>query len=88
MISNPRPGQLVVVHYAAKVRAARPLHGRIGVVVAVSKGKPRNHGVEIGGQVYSIPAGNLRPFAPKPCEAAAAPRHPRATSTAPPIMPR
>lgn len=62
MLSNPRLGQEVVVHYAKKTQAARPLHGKNGIIVIVSKGRPRNHGVLIDGVVYAIPAGNLQIF--------------------------
>ena len=77
MISWPALGQMVRIHYAAKARHARPLHGKVGVVVCVSRpttgiassvGRstkpckaPRNHGIRIGGQVWFIPAGNLQP---------------------------
>ena len=61
MISWPALGQMVRIHYAAKAQAARPLHGKVGVVVVASRGKPRNHGVVIDGQMYVIPAGNLQP---------------------------
>lgn len=61
MISNPSIGQSVTIHYAAKARHARPLHGKTGVVVIASKGRPRNHGVLIDGRMYVVPAGNLMP---------------------------
>lgn len=57
MILNPRLGQVVKVWYK---NTAMPLHGKIGVVKIVSRGKPRNHGVEIAGQLYVVPCGNLR----------------------------
>lgn len=63
MICNPTLGQPVRLHYAAKARHARPLHGKVGVVVVASRGKPRNHGVVIDGQMYVIPAGNLQSLA-------------------------
>ncbi len=47
-----------------KSRHAR-LHGLTGIVVIPSRGKPRNHGVEIAGVMYVVHAGNLR----KPPEA-------------------
>ena len=59
MMSYPRIGQRVQVWYAAK-RLPMPLHGRIGTVVVRSKGRPRNHGVEIDGTLFVVPAGNLR----------------------------
>ena len=36
-----------------------PLHGKVGVVVRVRRGKPRNHVVEIDGEEYAVPFGNL-----------------------------
>lgn len=60
MISNPKPGQQVQLWYAKKAAHLWPLHGRIGVVRIVGKGKPRNHGIEIDGQTVIVPCGNLR----------------------------
>jgi hypothetical protein len=60
MISCPKVTQVVQVWYAAKWRAFMPLHGRVGRVVVSSRGRPRNHGVEIDGTVWIVPAGNLR----------------------------
>jgi len=60
MLTNPKPGSIVQVWYRADVRPAMPLHGRVGRIVQVGHGRPRNHGVEIGGTVYVVPAGNLR----------------------------
>ncbi len=60
MMLNPRKGQVVQVWYRAEVRGAMPLHGRVGMVVIPSRGKPRNHGVEIDGRMYVVPCGNLR----------------------------
>ena len=60
MICNPTLGQPVRLHYAAKARHARPLHGKSGVVVIASRRKPRNHGVLIDGVIYSVPCGNLQ----------------------------
>lgn len=64
MIASPHIGQIVQCWYAAKARAARPLHGKTGVVEIASRGRPRNHGVRIDGRLYVVPCGNLRP--PKP----------------------
>lgn len=61
MIANPRVGQVVRIRYNAKVRASRPLHDRVGTVVVASRGKPRNHGININGVVYVVPCGNLMP---------------------------
>jgi hypothetical protein len=60
MMANPKLGQLVQVWYAKRYAHTMPLHGKIGKVVIVSKGKPRNHGVEVNGTMYAIPCGNLR----------------------------
>jgi len=61
MISNPKPGQQVQVWYAKRYAANMPLHGKHGVVVFRAAGrKPKNHCVEVGGEMFSIPAGNLR----------------------------
>ncbi len=64
MMANPRPGQTVQVWYKKSLANWFPLHGKIGVVRIASKGKPRNHGVEIDGQLYVIPCGNLRKVQP------------------------
>ena len=38
-----------------------PLHGRFGIVRIVARGGgPRNHGVEIDGEIVAVPCGNLR----------------------------
>jgi len=57
---KPRVGQRVQVWYAKRTRFCAPLHGKVGTVVVVSRGKPRNHGVEIDGKLYVVPCGNLR----------------------------
>jgi hypothetical protein len=68
MISNPRAGQLVKVAYAPSRRGIAQsggllLHGQTGRIVIPSRGKPRNHGVEIAGRIVVIPAGQLQPTA-------------------------
>jgi hypothetical protein len=60
MLANPRLGQRVQVWYRRDRAAFMPLHGREGTVVVVSRGKPRNHGVEVDGVLYAVPCGNLR----------------------------
>lgn len=60
MMLNPRLGQRVQIWYRAAVRFGMPLHGKVGVIKVVSCGKPRNHGVEADGILYSVPCGNLR----------------------------
>jgi len=57
MMLNPRIGQRVQCWYKNR---ALPLHGKIGIVTVVSRGKPRNHGVTIDGMLYVVPCGNLR----------------------------
>lgn len=59
MLANPKRGQRVQVWYRRERAAFMPLHGRYGTVVVVSRGKPRNHGVQVDGVVYSVPCGNL-----------------------------
>jgi len=60
MIASPKTGQRVQVWYRESLRGFMPLHGKIGKVVVSSRGKPRNHGVEIDGTMFVIPCGNLR----------------------------
>lgn len=61
MIRHPRPGQRVQIWYARDYAHMMPLHGRVGRVVTVSTGRPRNHGVEVDdGRRVAVPAGNLR----------------------------
>ena len=59
MICYPKPGQRVRIRYRAGVREHMPLHDRVGVVVIVGRGKPRNHGVQVDGCLYVVPCGNL-----------------------------
>lgn len=59
MLANPKPGQLVEIRYRAALRPIARLHGRLGVVRIVGKGKPRNHGVEVDGRLYCVPCGQL-----------------------------
>jgi hypothetical protein len=63
MMLNPRKGQPVQVWYRKGMREWMPYHGRVGTVAVVCRGKPRNHGVLIDGQLIAIPCGNLRPVA-------------------------
>lgn len=61
MLSSPKVGQLVQCWYAKKFAHLWPYHGKVGVVRIVGRGPgPRNHGVEIEGQLVVVPAGNLR----------------------------
>lgn len=67
MISNPRPGQRVQVWYNAKAAPHMPYHGKFGTVQLVSRGKPRNHLIQMDdGAVIGVPCGNIRPENPKP----------------------
>ena len=59
MLANPKIGQAVKIHYSKRYAHTMPLHGKIGTVRIRSKGKPRNHGVEVDGQIWVIPCGNL-----------------------------
>jgi len=36
-----------------------PLQDRGGTVVVVGRGKPRNHGVMVDGELYCVPCGNV-----------------------------
>jgi hypothetical protein len=64
MLTCPRIGQQVVLHYARRAVDAgcTPHHGRVGVVVGrKTKGRPRNHLVQVDdGTVLVVPAGNIR----------------------------
>lgn len=61
MISHPKPGQRVRIHYNAKLAPLMPHHGRHGTVLFKARGgRARNHAVQIdGGPAVAIPAGNL-----------------------------
>lgn len=61
MLSNPRKGTLAQVWYNKRIAPEMHLHGKIGVITVVSKGKPRNHGITIEGRLWVVPCGNLRP---------------------------
>jgi hypothetical protein len=61
VLANPKLGQLVQIWYAKRYAHTMPLHGKIGEVVIVCKARRcRNHGIEIDGQMYAVPCGNLR----------------------------
>lgn len=63
MISNPRVGQRVRLHYAKRA-IPHFFHGRRGMVVVAGKGKPRNHLVKLDGSILVVvPCGNLMPEA-------------------------
>jgi hypothetical protein len=51
----------VQVWYNRRLAVIMPLHGKVGRVVVVARGKgPRNHGVLIDGRLWVVPCGNLR----------------------------
>lgn len=61
MLSNPKVGQKVTLHYCASKRRVGLWHGRTGVIVQRGKGKPRNHLVRLeDGMLVCVPAGHLR----------------------------
>jgi len=60
MMTAPRTGQRVRLHYAASYAHMMPYHGRHGVVVVSGRGKPRNHAVRLdNGELVIVPCGNL-----------------------------
>lgn len=59
MMLNPRIGQTVSIRYNRRWAAHMPLHNCIGVVRIASKGKPRNHIVQVNGSLHVVPCGNL-----------------------------
>lgn len=59
MISTPKIGQQVRIHYNARIAGLMPLHGKVGTITVSSRGKPRNPEVEIEGLRYCVPCGNL-----------------------------
>ncbi len=69
MMANPRIGQRLQVWYATKPKRRgglvpaefMPHHGKTGTVAIVCRGPgPRNHGIDLDGQIIGIPCGNLR----------------------------
>lgn len=69
MLTCPRVGQRVVLHYNQRLArsGAVPHHGKVGTVaIRSTRGKPRNHLVRLDdGGLVVVPCGNLRP-APEP----------------------
>lgn len=62
MLVNPCINQAVEIRYNPKIRHSElgsTLHGKIGRVVVIGRGKPRNHGIDIEGVMYVIPCGNI-----------------------------
>ena len=65
MIWRPRKGQRVQCWYAERKREYVKLHGRIGIVKAIGRGRgPRNVHVEVDGVGYILPRGNIREATP------------------------
>jgi hypothetical protein len=61
MISNPHIGMKVRIHYRKDLAPLMPWHGMVGLVVMRARGRgPRNHGVDVGGVLVVVPAGNLQ----------------------------
>ena len=61
MIVYPKQGQPVQIWYKKSLAHWFPLHGKVGTVCVVAKGKgPRNHGILVDGKLYVVPCGNLR----------------------------
>ena len=61
MIVHPSIGQRVQCWYRESARKLVTTHGKTGVVKIVARGPgPRNHGVEIDGELFIVPCGNLR----------------------------
>jgi len=59
MLNHPKVGQEVELRYAKSKREVAPYHGMTGVVVRVTKGKPRNHLIRVCGRLVVVPAGQL-----------------------------
>jgi len=60
MLLNPKIGSRAQVWYRKDIAETMPLHGRIGRIAVVSRGRPRNHGIEVNGVIFAVPCGNLR----------------------------
>ena len=62
MISRPKVGMQVRIHYRADVAGHMPYHGSTGTVLLAARARPRNHAVQLDGElvVIVVPAGNLR----------------------------
>lgn len=60
MLTNPRIGQSAEIRYGPRLRPSMVhLHGRRGIVIVRSTGRPRNHLVQVDGNGYVVPCGNL-----------------------------
>lgn len=60
MIANPKPGTRVRLAYALKRRKFFTLHDKLGTVVVVGRGRPKNHLVRLdGGGLVVVPCGHL-----------------------------
>ncbi len=63
MLANPKIGRIVKIWYRKSNRHL-PYHGEKGKIVVASKGKPRNHLIEMAsGATVVVPCGNLQPTA-------------------------
>jgi hypothetical protein len=56
MLANPKSGQTIILRYRDH---SHPLHLTTGRVVIVGRGKPRNHGVMVGGGMFVVPCGQI-----------------------------
>jgi hypothetical protein len=69
VITNPRRGQRVRLHYAKRSWGWAVFQGRTGTVSVPGRGKPRNHLVRLDdGPDVVVPCGNLVPAADRPPE--------------------
>jgi hypothetical protein len=62
MLIFGRVGLAVRIHYNAKRAPSMPNHGKVGRLAVVSRGKPRNHGVEVEVRIVVVPCGNIYAF--------------------------
>lgn len=62
MISHPKPGQRVQIHYRPGLRERMPHHGKIGTILFACRARRcRNHAVLLDdGWRVSVPSGQLR----------------------------
>ena len=58
MMSAPKQGEICLLRY--KAEDAMPLNNKVGVVVIVGHGRPRNHGVVVDGHLHIVPAGQMQ----------------------------
>lgn len=66
MMTAPRIGQRVQIHYRASMRDEAPHHGECGNVTVCGRKKPRNHRVRLdSGIEVVVPYGNLKKAPPR-----------------------